>query len=94
MKNIVTFALLIGLSFTQIANAASFTSYKETCIAYRCEKCNKKDCTGSCDKKEGKTCKKGVKSCCKKKGKSCKKKEEKTEENKEGSTEDILEEKK
>tara|TARA_B100000795_G_C22804053_1_gene443747 strand:+ start:4257 stop:4541 length:285 start_codon:yes stop_codon:yes gene_type:complete len=94
MKNIVTFALLIGLSFTQIANATSFTSNQESSIAFGCEKCNKKACTGSCDKKEGKSCKKGKKSCCKKKGKSCKKKEEKTDEKKEDSTEGKLEENK
>lgn len=88
MKNIVAFALLLGLSFSQIAGAVNFSQDEETSITCVCDKCGKKDCHGSCKKKEAKSCKKGEKSCkkkrscCKKKGKSCKKKEEKTDEDK------------
>ena len=67
MRKIVAFALLLGMSFTQLANA-SVSSNEETFIMHGCDKCDKKDCKGSCEKKE-------KKSCCKK-GKSCTKKEE------------------
>jgi hypothetical protein len=90
MKNIIAFALLLGLSFTQLATASeSFTT--ESSIVCGCDKCGKKDCDGSCDgkgekkscsKKDKKSCckKSEKKSCCKKDAKSCKKKEDKKEE--------------
>tara|TARA_B110000211_G_scaffold233345_1_gene299317 strand:+ start:1444 stop:1698 length:255 start_codon:yes stop_codon:yes gene_type:complete len=76
MRKLVAFALLLGMSFTQLANA-SVSSNEETFIMHGCDKCDKKDCKGSCDKKNEKACKKGKKRSCCKKGKSCKKKEEK-----------------
>jgi hypothetical protein len=95
MRKLVAFALLLGLSFTQFANA-SVSSSEETSVMCKCDKCGKEDCHGSCEKKDAKSCKKGEKSCkkgkkscCKKGKKSCSKKaaekkiEEKVEENKE-----------
>lgn len=90
MKKLIAFALLLGLSFTQLATASeSFTA--ESSIFCGCDKCGKKDCDGSCDgkgekkacTKDKKSCSKSKKkSCCKKGGKSCKKKDEKKEEDK------------
>ena len=69
MRKLVAFGLLLGLSFTHLANA-SVASLEETFLMGGCNKCEKKECKGRCDKKEKK------RACCKK-GKSCKKKEDK-----------------
>jgi hypothetical protein len=74
MRKLVAFALLLGMSFAQLANA-SVSSNEETFVMCGCDKCGKKSCDGECDKKDVKSCKKGKKSCCKKGKKSCSKKD-------------------
>ena len=82
MRKLVSFVLLLGMSFTNLANA-SVASFEETIIMQGCNKSEKKEQKQGCCKK-GKSCKKSKakkkkeqkRNCCKTR-KSCKKKEDK-----------------